>query len=768
VGGLGFSSGQLQFRNVTQLGGIPQNITTTGTVLLSTYESTWNGNVSFVSPQIIMRGTTYNGTVYIEKTGGTGNNSTGGNTFNATTELRNSGTAEIVMGSGGANPPDIFNGVTTLSNVGTSRIAIGLQSVGNQLNNNVIVQSPSGTGIFFGSAGGSSTLANGFTFSVGGLGFTAGTLVFGSVTQLGGTPQNITITETSNMNITSSTWNGNIQFTAPRIVSDLSTFNGTCRLEKTGAGDDAFAGSNNFLQNVEFVNSGTGYLRPENTVTNTYSANVTFVKTNTGQIQPTYSCVTVYPADVFINSNDIITFAAGANGRARFESGANQFISDLGASPVPIFNRLTTDKTGGSLFLNMPISVGVDLNLLHGNIISDATNLLIMNHGSNVSAVSDNAYVEGPVRKDGNAAFTFPIGKAGFYRPAGISAPGNPTTNHFTAEYFPSDPDGAGYDDEALEAPLIKISDCEYWMIDRTNGSANVFVTLSYRKIGPDEFDCSAVESQPELRVARWDGALWRDHGNGGTTGIPYDGTITTNLAVTSFSPFTLATVDGVNPLPISLFSFTGKATQEGNLIEWITFSERDNDYFTLFSSNDAVTWKSIGQIQGAGNSNATLNYSFLDKNPVAGMNYYLLQQTDYNGKSESFEPIAVYFSRNSEIQVYPNPTKSSINVNNIENNTLIELFSLDGKKVFETFYSENTNPIQLPNLSSGSYTIRFSTETGAQQRVLIVEYRRVSDHCSIELNIKFRIRDRSGKPTVPNIRGEDLQRIARPFSLFW
>src|SRR5690606_19397408 len=90
VGGLGFSSGQLQFRNVTQLGGTPQNITTTGTVLIGNYESTWNGNISFIAPQIITRGTTYNGTAYLEKTGATANNSAGGNTFHSTTELRNS------------------------------------------------------------------------------------------------------------------------------------------------------------------------------------------------------------------------------------------------------------------------------------------------------------------------------------------------------------------------------------------------------------------------------------------------------------------------------------------------------------------------------------------------------------------------------------------------------------------------------------------------------------------------------------------------------
>jgi hypothetical protein len=722
VGGLGFSSGQLQFRNVTQLGGTAQNVTTTGNVLIQVLESIWNGNVSFVSPRLTTRGSTYFGTTFLRKTGGTDDDSNGGNTFHGLTTIENSGSNRLRMGSAVANPADVFNTQVTFRNTGSGVIWIADASLNNELNGNVILESNAGNGVLFGRGNGTITLASGNTLNVGGLGFSSGELRFQNFTQLGTTPQFVTITGTSNMNITSSTWNANVQFAAPRIVSGSTVYNGQCRIEKTGAGDDAFAGANNFIQDVEFVNSGTGYLRPENATTNTYSANVMFIKTNTGQIQPTHSCVTDYPGNISIQSNTQITFALGGTGRARFTGNSDQFISDLGGSPNPVFNRFTNNKTGGSVILNMPVEIGVDLNLLQGNVNSNATNLLIMNHGSNVSAVTDNAYVDGPVRKVGNAAFTFPIGKSGFYRPAGISAPGNPTTNHFTAEYFAADPDGAGYDDEALEAPLVKISDCEFWMIDRTNGSANVFVTLSYRKIGPDEFDCSAVESQPELRVARWDGALWRNHGNGGTTGIPYDGTITTSAAVTSFSPFTLATMDGVNPLPISLFSFTGKATEEGNLIEWTTLSERDNDYFTLFSSIDAVSWKSIGQIQGAGNSNTTLNYSFIDKNPNTGINYYFLQQTDYNGQSESFKPIAVSFSRNSEIEVYPNPTKNTIYINNIENNTHIELFSLEGKKVFETYYSKNTNPIQLPNLSSGSYIIRFSSETGVHQEGVIVE----------------------------------------------
>lgn len=118
---------------------------------------------------------------------------------------------------------------------------------------------------------------------------------------------------------------------------------------------------------------------------------------------------------------------------------------------------------------------------------------------------------------------------------------------------------GAGYSRTQVDPSFQSISSCEYWVLDRTNGTSNVNVTLSFR---PTFGDCSGVTDPSTLLVARWDGSTWTNEGNSASSGTT-TGTVTSN-SVTSFSPFTLASTDHIaNPLPIELVNFTAKVNQE-------------------------------------------------------------------------------------------------------------------------------------------------------------------------------------------------------------
>ena len=123
------------------------------------------------------------------------------------------------------------------------------------------------------------------------------------------------------------------------------------------------------------------------------------------------------------------------------------------------------------------------------------------------------------------------------------------------------------------EPTLGYIEECEYWIIDRTGGSSNVYVTLTW---GP--MKCN-VFNMADLKVARWDGSLWVDHFNGGTTGSTTAGTVRTLNPVTNFSPFTLATFE--TPFPVELISFNATLNGDKVDLDWATVSELNNDYFT-------------------------------------------------------------------------------------------------------------------------------------------------------------------------------------------
>ena len=97
--------------------------------------------------------------------------------------------------------------------------------------------------------------------------------------------------------------------------------------------------------------------------------------------------------------------------------------------------------------------------------------------------------------------------------------------------------------------------------------------------------------------------------------------------------------------LPVSLLSFTGHNTVDGNSLEWKTASEVNSDYFTLergLYRNGSVDWLQLQFINGAGNSNNVNIYGYFDLDYPDDINYYRLSQTDYDGNSITYEIISI------------------------------------------------------------------------------------------------------------------------------
>jgi len=88
--------------------------------------------------------------------------------------------------------------------------------------------------------------------------------------------------------------------------------------------------------------------------------------------------------------------------------------------------------------------------------------------------------------------------------------------------------------------------------------------------------------------------------------------------------------------LPVELTAFNATTKNQSILLYLNTASEKNNKSFEIQHSVDGMTFKSIGSVDGSGNSTLSKNYSFNDENPNAGVNYYQLVQHDYDGKTST------------------------------------------------------------------------------------------------------------------------------------
>ncbi|MEX1191783.1 MAG: T9SS type A sorting domain-containing protein [Brumimicrobium sp.] len=183
-------------------------------------------------------------------------------------------------------------------------------------------------------------------------------------------------------------------------------------------------------------------------------------------------------------------------------------------------------------------------------------------------------------------------------------------------------------------------------------------------------------------------------------------------------------------PLAVTLANFTTENLGESVFVEWETKTERDNDYFQILRSDNGETFEVIGEVDGAGNSNSPINYSFKDKKPLNNISYYQLAIVDINGETEysSIESVN-RLSGNTALQLIPNPASEKVDVVfdfPTSGNFDLIISDMMGNKVFEDILSkekgtQNTN-VNTSQFRSGTYNVQLITKNKVYSAKLVVE----------------------------------------------
>ena len=186
--------------------------------------------------------------------------------------------------------------------------------------------------------------------------------------------------------------------------------------------------------------------------------------------------------------------------------------------------------------------------------------------------------------------------------------------------------------------------------------------------------------------------------------------------------------VDGTDALlPVELLTFSGKATVEGNLLNWITANEKNSNYFSVESSADAVQFAQIGIVAAAGNSISEINYELLDRNPVAQTTYYRLKMFDQDNNFKYSNVISLTSDVNTALTISPNPAINSITLYysvNFNSTGNVNIYSADGilLKQFVHPLEKGINqiPLNISTLAPGTYIAEIIDGSAAISSVFI------------------------------------------------
>ncbi len=227
----------------------------------------------------------------------------------------------------------------------------------------------------------------------------------------------------------------------------------------------------------------------------------------------------------------------------------------------------------------------------------------------------------------------------------------------------------------------------------------------------------------PDLAIAHFNetDGKWDVFGADATTGDATEGTITWNK-ISVFSPFSLASTDFLeNLLPLDVSGFSAKARKTDIANDWMVSNNNEQDEFILERSRDGIRFE-ILKVVPAKVILFTAAYAEEDRQPFNSWNYYRLRVVDKSGKERVSPVVKVWFGREQQIRISPNPASEKIMVSFAEPSSIfqIELVNISGQVLQRIQTIQFNNEIDISHLQAGMYYLRISGKNGLSTKSFI------------------------------------------------
>ena len=236
--------------------------------------------------------------------------------------------------------------------------------------------------------------------------------------------------------------------------------------------------------------------------------------------------------------------------------------------------------------------------------------------------------------------------------------------------------------------------------------------------------DRSGINDLNTLDVGHYTAGNWENFG-GTSYGSLDGGIVTSESSITSSGPVSFVNISDagvLNPLPVNFLRFNAESVNGVVNLLWITSFEKDNHYFVIEKSSNALDFDSIGYVMGQGTSNQNNVYLHSDFDYDGKNTVYRIKQVDFDGtisysdvKSVGANSKVVEYQE--ELKVFPVPIQGELSIAYLEGSSVIYSVKLVDGFGRQISYSEvNGNSYDLTNLdqlSDGVYFLHVETSQG-------------------------------------------------------
>jgi hypothetical protein len=260
------------------------------------------------------------------------------------------------------------------------------------------------------------------------------------------------------------------------------------------------------------------------------------------------------------------------------------------------------------------------------------------------------------------------------------------------------------------------------------NGGFRLYVTGDLGDATSNGVQYEVVTSTDEIRV---DGTLYGKNDNaftgdgkisGGYLNVKNGTTCGTPCPVTGgFNQCTSgdAFCTSSGALPVLLLHFEAKPDHDRGIVQllWATSLEESFQEFIVQRSDNGEDFYDLETVKGQGRDvfNIESRYSFEDKAPLIGFNYYRLKAVDLDGSTEYFRIIAVKLSGPKRLVVFPNPSQGSTinfrtNFAPDESDRVIIINALGNELINASATSLGNSIHSEEPLQSGMYILKYTS----------------------------------------------------------
>lgn len=166
-------------------------------------------------------------------------------------------------------------------------------------------------------------------------------------------------------------------------------------------------------------------------------------------------------------------------------------------------------------------------------------------------------------------------------------------------------------------------------------------------------------------------------------------------------------------PLPVSLTAFTATQQNKQVALNWCTATEQNNNYFEVQRTIDGAVFTTIGTVRGAGTTNVAQKYNLVDTKPLKGINYYRLNQVDFDGKQAFSPTVSVLMDYKVSVNIMPNPAYDNVTIAiGGENSTAsVRIADATGRVLSLSNNISDKQNIDISQLPQGIYFIQISVD---------------------------------------------------------